>query len=344
VIRFSQHAQIASSRRIAVVAALVLVGVGRSAEAAWLRAGLTTNAPMWGRTEGLGWAIWPGGFGPGDGGPRGLIRLGYPIRPDGGLALVNFIAVEPVVQGRRGFSEMETSGLDRVAGLRIAAPATDSAARWNAGILTRTTGGIERLEVPLEVERFANGAHVRLTVAQASDRPDEIELTVHAYPDSAAMDECILSATMGNMARARMLWLRDGPVRSLDLYADYRGNEFAPHRLFPLDRLYRDSGGDAIAAITTDEADPSSVFPFPNSRAWYYPGAKVTQYWRAPAPPPELQVAVNGRRTYWMSQQPIPGGIAFENFEFRRPFADGQRAVFGITRKAPAELGFPTTR
>jgi hypothetical protein len=30
-------------------------------------------------------------------------------------------------------------------------------------------------------------------------------------------------------------------------------------------------------------------------------------------------------------QQPIPGGISFENFELREPFRDGQTSVFGIT-------------
>ena len=40
-----------------------------------------------------------------------------------------------------------------------------------------------------------------------------------------------------------------------------------------------------------------------------------------------------------MSRRPIPGGIAFENFELRERFYDGQRFVFGITPKTPEELG-----
>ena len=50
-----------------------------------------------------------------------------------------------------------------------------------------------------------------------------------------------------------------------------------------------------------------------------------------------------GRRRvrYWRSRHPIPGGIAFENFELRERFHDGQRSVFGITRRTPGELGFP---
>jgi hypothetical protein len=45
-----------------------------------------------------------------------------------------------------------------------------------------------------------------------------------------------------------------------------------------------------------------------------------------------------------MSRQPIPGGIAFENFEMRERFAPDQRIVFGITRKSPVALGFREPR
>jgi hypothetical protein len=45
------------------------------------------------------------------GGPRGLIRLGLPLRSGERFArLLNFVAVEPVTKdGRRGYSELETS-------------------------------------------------------------------------------------------------------------------------------------------------------------------------------------------------------------------------------------------
>ena len=35
---------------------------------------------------------------------------------------------------------------------------------------------------------------------------------------------------------------------------------------------------------------------------------------------------VNGRYTYWASKSPIPGGIAYENFELTEPFQSGQSA------------------
>jgi hypothetical protein len=51
-----------------------------------------------------------------------------------------------------------------------------------------------------------------------------------------------------------------------------------------------------------------------------------------------LHVAVNARYTYWQSSRPIPGGVAFENFELRERFYEGQVFIFGITRKTPAQM------
>ena len=310
----------------------------------WIRAGLNTNRPSWGVRGGLLWGLPAGGRR--DDGPRGLIRLRYPVLTNGAYDLVNFIAIEPMVSGRRGFSELERSALDGVAGKRLVAANPESAAPAAPGLcpgeLTRLDSGAERLAVRVEVERFDNGAHLALTVTQRSDTPDEIELTVHALPDSAPLQFYILTATMGNKARARQLWLENEVVSSLKLYPGYKGYDFAPHRLFALDRLHRTSAGEVLVALTTDEADPSAVEPFPGRTHWRYAGFPVTQYWKKPAGTwrPGLEVAVNGRSTYWLSRQPIPGGIAFENFEMREPFYEGQRFVFGMTRQSPSELGF----
>jgi len=73
---------------------------------------------------------------------------------------------------------------------------------------------------------------------------------------------------------------------------------------------------------------------------WHYGGSKVTQYWKKPrgTARDDLHVAVNARYTYWQSRRPIPGGVAFENFELRERFYDGQPFVFGITRETPDQL------
>jgi hypothetical protein len=308
----------------------------------WSRPGLNTNQPVWGVRGGLLWAVAPAGFRGGE--PRGLIRLGYPVLPEKRYDLVNFIAIEPIVDGHRGFSELENSQLDGVPGKRIWPVGSSSGPGTNLvpGQLRKQSGGQEELEVVLRVEKFDNGAHVRLVVLQRSDRPDEIELSVFQEPDSAPLEYCILTATMGNMARTRQLWLNHEVVNSLKVYPDYKGAGFAPHREFPLARLHRTTAGGVLVALTNDEQDPASVYPFPNSQLWHYGGCKVTQYWvkEAGAFRNDLHAIVNGRYTYWQSSRPIPGGVAFENFELRERFYDGQKSIFGITRQTPQDLGF----
>jgi hypothetical protein len=203
----------------------------------WVLPGLNTNLLVWGIRGGLLWGLPPAAGQPTDG-PRGLIRLRYPVLTNGGYDLLNFIAIEPIVHGHRGFSELEPSRLDGVPGKRLWILDTEhdreSVTHFQAGRQTRLDTGAERLTVEVAVERFDNGAHVRLTLSQASDAPDELELVVHSESDSARIEYCVLSATMGNKARARQLWLKAGPVSSLDLYKDYKESGFAPHQVFPL--------------------------------------------------------------------------------------------------------------
>jgi hypothetical protein len=308
----------------------------------WVRPGLSTNQPVWGLRGGLLWAVAPGGFRGGE--PRGLIRLGYPVLADNRYDLINFIAVEPIAPGHRSFSELERSQFDGLPGKRIWADNTGGSFVTNAGPgeLRKLRNGGEELVVKLRVEKFENGAHVRLVVRQRSDRPDEIALSVFREPGSAPLDYGILTATMGNMARTRLLWLKDEVVSSRRVYSDYRGRDFAPHRAYPLSRLCRAADGRVLAAVTNDEEDPASLFPFPDSDLWHYAGRKVTQYWAREAGSfsEDLQVVVNGRYTYWRSARPIPGGVAFENFEMQEPFHDGQTFIFGITPRTPQDLGF----
>jgi len=274
--------------------------VGASLGAEWVRAGINTNRPTWGLHGGLLWGL-PPARGPSPDGPRGLIRLRYPVLPTGDYDLINFIAIEPVVSGQKGFSELERSQLDGVPGKRLwavdgGAPG-ETFTNLVVGRLARLESGAERLTVRLRVERFENGAHVVLTLSQRSDVPDELELTLHAEPDSAPIEYCILTATMGNKARARRLWLKDETVSSLELYGDYTEFGFTAHRIFPLDRLQRTPAGEILAAITTDEPDPGSVDPAPAAAHWRYRGFPVTQYWTKPpgTSQNDPQVAVNGR-------------------------------------------------
>jgi hypothetical protein len=308
----------------------------------WVRAGVNTNGPIWGVRGHLLFAIHPGGFSGGEGGPRGLIRLGYPTLPDGAYDLINFIAVEPIVRGKKGYSELEQSALDRRRGKRFSInppTASPTAPAFDCGKLT-STNGIDQLQLTVFIERFDNGAHVRLLLTQRSDAPDELRLAIELESDSAPIDYCILTATMGNKARTRILWLKEGPVTSGKLFPDYSGSGFAPHRIFPVDRLLRNMDHDVVVAVTTDEERPFEIQPFGKPHFWDYRGEKVTQFWKMPAAfiRDDLQCAVNCRFTYWGSERPIPGGIAFENFELRQKFRSGDHFVFGITRRLPSEI------
>lgn len=312
----------------------VLLFVCSGAPAAdWIKPATSEDPPKWGLKNGLQFALHPAGFTGGKGGPRGLIRLGYPTLPDGGYDLINFIAVEPVVAGKKGFSELEKSTEDGGDGIIFRATAE------GAGI-SPLAGDDEELSVTVQIEKFRNGAHVRLKLSQSSDAPDELKLTVFSEPDSAPIESCILTATMGNKARTRLLTLADARVSSLELYPEHRSPDFTSHTVFDLGRLARNAQGDVVAAITTDEENPAKE---QSGSFWDYNGRKVTQYWRKPAAEvtPQLACAVNGRYTYWMSKRPIPGGVAFENFELREPFKSGQSVIFGITGKAPESLTKP---
>jgi hypothetical protein len=164
---------------------------------------------FWGRTGGLQFAISPSGFHAPE--PRGLIRIGYPVLTNGGYDLINFIAIEPVVRGRKGFSELERSELDGQAGKRLIILPTSGVTTNEAfaSELSVAAPGVEELTVRLQVERFQNGAEIAIDLSQRSDEPDEIRLTTHAVPGSAAMEFCILTATMGNRTRAREIWLKE---------------------------------------------------------------------------------------------------------------------------------------
>ena len=198
------------------------------------------------------------------------------------------------------------------------------------------------MELTLRVEKFDNGAHVYLVVTQRSDAPDEIELTLHAEPDSKPTQYVMLSATMGNKARTRLLWLADGPRSTKQLYPDFSGDGFAGPRSSGSGSSIGRPTATSLVAMTTDEANPAAT-KVADMDGWYYGGQKVTQYWRKSKGTygNDLQAAVNARCFYWGMQLPIPGGAAFENFEMREPFRDGQRIRFGVTRKTPAELGLP---
>ena len=294
------------------------------------------SQPSWELVEGIGFGLWPS-----DGGPRGLIRIYAPFLQNPPGQVINFIAVEPIVNGRRSYSELERSAVDGKPGKMMWA--VDELPRdWSAwkppahparGRMSRIDGR-PAFSVFVVVEPLDNGARPVIQVILWRDRPREVTLRVDAAPGGAPMEACVLSATMGNYARLRRLHLRDDVVEPARLWPGFDkvhpgGSGFTPHAQWGVERL-RVRDGVAEVTATPDEADPVAGRYEPDTPAWWrYVGKRAAQSWRAAATK-NLVVRVNGRRVYWGGRIGIPGGVAFENFEMQAPFAPGQAFTFGV--------------
>ena len=293
--------------------------------------GSRDNLPIWGHRSGLRIGLKP------TPGPAGLIRIYAPYLKQEYPQVVNFLSIEPSVQGRagRGQSELEASrdrpgqrGLTFWASNRMSAhPRPVDPV---AGLLDDDA---QTLRLFIHTEPFRNGAHPVVECIFRRDLPFEVELTTHAAADSVPMKSCVISATMGNYGLLRRIHLKDDrTVSALDLWKDERPGRmgFLTWRAWPAHELNRTPDGRFLVELSTDTSDPAAVENDPNVRPnWRYIGDKATHYWRTEANA-RPTVAVNGRRTYWMSQSPIPGGASFENFELRMPFRSGRRMWFGV--------------
>jgi hypothetical protein len=321
-----------------------------AASSPWIQPHAPGDPLIWGRKDGIVFGLpSPGGLR----GPRGLIRVGVISPTTGKPALLNYIAVEPVVLGpgsrgsRMAFSELEPSRLDldehgvgeHGKRLWVDLSSYDKANLPTGTLETfpaqREDPAIQRLSVQIDVERFSsNGAHVHLIASIDSDHPDELRLSVYQENDSPAIEELALTATMGNYERLRRLWLHRCVVDSREVMGSYTGDAFDDPPNYPLSDMLRTGDGDAIVFATSNETTPSDG-PAPGH--WHYDLPKLTQYWRIAAHEiqPDLRVRVNGRRVYWASHNPVPGGIAYENFDVRQRYIPGQTYIYGITEKSP---------
>jgi hypothetical protein len=297
--------------------------------------------PTWGLDNGIRVGLWPA-----DGGPRGLIRIYAPYLENPAGQVINFIAVEPIVGGKRSYSELERSAADGRPGKQMWA--VDELPRdWAAWQPPRMPARGREVEIDgaraltffVVVEPLDNGARPVLQVILRRDRPHEVTLRVDAAPGTAPMDACVLSATMGNYARLRRLHLKDAVVEAAQLWPKFEtlepyGAGFTAPAQWGAAHLPAHDGVVQVAA-TPDEPDPGSARYEPATPAWWrYCGQRAAQYWRTPATK-DLVVRVNGRRAYWGGRIAIPGGVAFENFEMQAPFVPGQWFSFGV-RELPA--------
>ncbi len=306
----------------------------------WVRPSESSDAkPMWGFTDGIRVAIAPIAF------PRGLISIHTPYLDYPEMNIFQYIAMEPIVRngGMRGFSELEWSKLDNKHGKHLWSSNTSALQSDSdhpaSGIISKENG-VETLTVYLFCEKFDNGAEVYVKIKFIEGRPYEFEITPCVTSESEELDSFILTATMGNKPRLRNLYLDGGIIlKSTDIWPEYEDVDFTGHFHVSPQNMVKDSNGGVWFVAAPDEDDTSSATYAEGTAAhWKYPGKKATQYWHCPCPGENLKGVVNGRYTYWMSKTPIPGGIAFENFELNEPYEAGLTYVFGITPQAAEEF------
>ena len=313
----------------------------------WLRPATGGPAePTIGFKQGIRIALWPAPRG-----PRGIIRIYAPyVLPSRERPLINFIAIEPIVKGQRSLSELEHSALDDARGKRMwftdevgSSPVPGQSwecARGKTGKITVGGKNVRTLSIAVNIEKLDNGAEPIVLATFREDRPNEVSFQVYSTKAGAAMESCVLTATMGNYSRARLLWLTDEVIDSRKLWPGYTGTDFVWTDEYPMDRVRRDKDGTLTVAITPNETDLSAAkMPY---GGWNFDGLVSTQYWRKypGTVKPPLRVRVNGRACYYGSSAQIPGGVAFENFELIEKYEPGVESAFGVTLQTPAAMGW----
>ena len=286
----------------------------------------------WGFKNGIRIGLTPGVI-------RGLVTIHTTYEGQNPDVVLNFIAIEPIPKGERerGFSELEKSDLDDKRGKRIWTSNDDKdlepkdEKQAATGIISNENG-IETLTVFLFVEPFNNQAKVYLQAKFYANNPQEVEITTYARHDSKELENCIVTATMGNYARLRNLYLKEGMVSSHQLWPDYTEHNFAPHQFFEKSKMITGKNGYPYFIASPDEKNPQDVsYVEGTARHWMYKGSPLTQYWYCKDADNTLQGIVNARVVYWASHHAIPGGISCENFEMKKQFKNGDRFVFGIS-------------
>lgn len=329
----------------------------------WIRPINEKSPAIWGIHNGIVFGLWPydieNPVKEKEGGPRGLIRVGYEYK--GHIDMINFIAVEPVVNGKMEFSEISPSRVDGKWGKLMWASDSSSAGRYypaaiSRGVITHPDpqhADVEELSLYVFMEQFLNGAHPYFKISIRSDNPEEICFEILNEENSAPMQRCALTATMGNYSRLRFLYLKNKIVKAGELYNGFDGIDFIEKKTYPLNELLKDKNDDYIVLAETNESF-ASLSSWPQQEAYYArwswryrPFFKLTQYWKKEKQQADtsLCVRVNGRAKYWSGGSAnksnyinIPGGVAFENFEMREKYYSGQKFYFGLSRKAPAEI------
>lgn len=329
----------------------------------WIRPANDKAPSVWGIKNGIIFGLWPFSIETGQdkmgGGPRGLIRVGYEF--EGNSYLINFISIEPVVNGKMEFSEISPSKVDGQWGKLLWASDKNVPGKYYPAALTPGTithpdpahPEVEQLSVFVYMEQYLNGAYPYFKILIRSDHPEEMGIEIFNQKNSATMERCALTATMGNYSRLRLLYLKNQVIDSRKVYKGFDDIDFVEKEEYPADKMLKDNNGNFFVLAVSDESfDSLSAWPqsakYFNHSNWHYrPFFKVTQYWRKENSGNDstLRVRVNGRAKYWSGGSidkdeyiNIPGGPAFENFELREKYYPGQKFYFGISRKTPQEI------
>ena len=334
-----------------------------SSNTKWIRPANIKDEPFWGIKNGITVSLWPASAenskAGGDGGPRGLLRIGYNYL--GTNFLINFIAVEPVVNGDMEFSEVSPSKVDGKWGKLFWAADTITQSVFSTHANTR--GNIthpdkqhpetEELSFYVFMEQYIDGAHPYLKISIRSDKPNELCLQIFNEDNSTVMQRCALTATMGNYSRLRLLYLKDEIVDSRKLFAGYNDIDFTEKQPYAYNKMLQTKQGDYIVLAESNEnfsqlsAWPQQPVYLKNHNWRYRPFFKLTQYWRKEKTNADssLEVRVNGRAKYWSGgsnnvndYMDLPGGAAFENFELRDKYHPGEKFYFGLSMKPAKEL------
>lgn len=301
----------------------MLTGVAFADE--WVRPPARSERfPVWGHANGIQVGL------PWGRGPWGLLYVYADAITSTPHHVLNFIAIEPIVGDARGLSELEPSQLDARNGKRFWSADEPDFKPRDPLDAARGVATSDTLQVYIMSERFRNGAQPYVRMTFHSNAPGEVSFETFCAPDATTMSKCVLTATMGNYARLRRIWLRERVEEAGKIWPEYRGKDFADRRYFPLRDLWRSATGEVLFALTPDEADPAASSA---PGHWSFLGVPATQYWRIPPDETgdDLTASANGRFMYWRSRNPIPGGIAVENFEIERPFRPGEKSTFGVT-------------
>jgi len=328
----------------------------------WIRPENAKSPPVWGIHNGIVVSLWPASVEStqpnSDGGPRGLLRIGYEFK--GVVYLINFIAVEPVVDGDMEFSEVRPSRVDGKLG-KLFWAAADTSGGYSPyantrGIISHPDpkhSEVEELSLFVLMEPFLDGAHPYLKLTIRSDEPGELGIQIFNHDKGATMERCALTATMGNYSRLRLLYLKDEVIDSRKIFGAYNDIEFDEKEPYPVNRMLKNKNGAPVVIAESNETfDELASWPQTPaySAKWnwrYRPFYKLSQYWRVDAGgyDSSLKVRVNGRAKYWSGGSneksnyvDVPGGPAFENFELREDYHSGQQFYFGLSLKSAKEL------